>query len=98
MSTRRSAVLLTALALLTAACSSDAAQEATTSSTEAPTTTMALAPATFTVQPGTGQIAALGLEPGTEVHAIAPDGTDVTSKAADENGAVLFRDLKPVAG
>ena len=98
MSTRRSAVLLTALALLTAACSSDAARDATTSSTAAPTTTMALAPATFTVQPGTGQIAALGLEPGTEVHAIAPDGTDVTSKAADENGAVLFRDLKPVAG
>jgi len=95
---RTTAALLTALALTVAACSSDSTQDSAPTTAAETTTTVALAPATFTVQPGTGQIAALGLEPGTEVQAVAPDGTIVDTKAADDNGAVLFRELKPVAG
>jgi predicted acyl esterase len=50
------------------------------------------------VQPGTEQIAVLGAKPGTEVHAIAPNGTDVAHLTVDSQGSALFRELLPAPG
>ena len=91
---------ITVAALLLVACSDDGGGTAATTDSAVGTTIAAgeLAPATFTVQEGTSQIAAIGLEPGTEVNAVAPDGTVVETKPADEQGAVLFRELLPAEG
>ncbi len=87
------------LGLVAAACSDDDdASPATTAApaTTEPTTTLPIGD--FMVQPGTNQVAATGLDPGTEVRLIAPDGTVAYSAPADEQGAILFREVKNVAG
>ena len=97
---QRRLLAVSVIGLLLAACSDDGGGAVPTTEAAAGTTAVGsdLAPATFTVQPGTSQIAAIGLEPGTEVNAVAPDGTVVETKAADEQGAVLFRELLPAEG
>ncbi|MCB0957371.1 MAG: hypothetical protein KDB12_14555, partial [Ilumatobacter sp.] len=106
MTSRRFAPAL-ALALLIASCSDDSGSTATTGSADTEATTADTTPATldttpgtatFTTQPGTEQIAVLGLEPGTAVEAVAPDGTVAATGEADEQGAVLFRELTPGDG
>ena len=60
--------------------------------TDAPTT-VALAAATFTVQPGTEQVTVLNAEPGTDLALQAMDDdavADVTG-TVDEQGSLLFR-------
>ena len=110
-SRRRTAAALTlALALLAAACSDDdpstgttgsatasAATEATTPATDAgsDTTLPALAPAAFTVQPGTGQVAVLGAEPGDALAVRSAAGELVASGTVDEQGSLLFREVAP---
>jgi hypothetical protein len=90
---RTSAIALVGLFLV--ACSDDNSTSPATTAPAGGTTidSGSLAPATFTVQEGTSQIAAIGLDPGTEVNAVAPDGTIAATKAADAQGAVLFREL-----
>lgn len=96
-----------ALGLLIASCSDDSGSTATTGTAGTEATTADTTPATldttpgtatFTTQPGTEQIAVLGLEPGTAVEAVAPDGTVAATGEADEQGAVLFRELTPGDG
>lgn len=65
--------------------------------TSAPTTTVALAPASFTVQPGTEQVAVLDAEPGTELFLMGLDGAGVPG-TVDEQGSLLFRDVAPGGG
>lgn len=72
--------------------------DATPPDTEPPITEAALAPATFTVQPGTEQVAILGAEPGTTITANAPDGAEVKKGTVDEQGSLLFRNLLPADG
>ncbi len=99
---RRSALLALPLALLIPACSNstDTATTTVADTTVASTTTTttSLAPATFTVQPGTEQIAVLGLQADTVVHAVAPDGSVADSGPADSAGSKLFRNLAPGTG
>ena len=57
-----------------------------------------LAPATFTVRPGTEQVAILGADPGTTITVVAPDGAEITSGVADGQGSLLFRNLLPAPG
>jgi predicted acyl esterase len=97
MSFRRGAVSVAlSLALLAAACSDDGSSSTSSAPTSAVETivaeTVALAPATFTVQPGTEQIAVLGAEPGTQLAAYLGD-TSVADGTADEQGSLLFRGL-----
>lgn len=107
---RRLLRLLTCVALI-AACSSDGATEtsadtavsaapSTAASTAASTTTAAepaLAPASFTVRPGTEQVTVLDAEPGTELTVTGPDGSTATG-VVDEQGSLLFRSLAPGDG
>ncbi len=101
---RRTALLALTVALLIPACSNGTDTASTTvadsqvATTAATSTTTPLVPATFTVQPGTEQIAVLGLQADTVVHAVAPDGTVADSGPADSAGSKLFRDLHPGAG
>ena len=103
MSSRRLAVLATA-SLLFAACSSEGSSSGLTTTTVAATTTVAgtsaptsteaaLAPATFTVQPGTEQIAVLGAKVGDALH-VEQNGTEIAKGTVDAQGSLLFRDLK----
>jgi hypothetical protein len=71
----------------------------TTPTTVAPATStgVALAEATFTVQPGTEQIAILGGTPG-DTLAVNRDGTEVATGIVDEQGSLLFRTLEPGDG
>lgn len=73
-----------------------AAETAPTTSA-APTTTVPLGPATFTVQPGTGQIAILDATPG-DTLALHQDGAEVATGAVDGQGSLLFRGLDPGDG
>ncbi len=63
--------------------------------TRAPTTT--LARATFTVQPGTEQIAILDATPG-DTLTVSRDATEVAHGSVDEQGSLLFRNLEPGDG
>src|SRR6266540_5685363 len=95
-------------ALVSAACSSDKSASPTTSeappgTTPAPVTTAApatteapLAVATFTVQPGTEQVAVLGATAGEHLALRAADGTQVADGTVDTQGSLLFRNV--VAG
>ncbi|MFZ4717897.1 MAG: CocE/NonD family hydrolase [Ilumatobacteraceae bacterium] len=65
--------------------------------TEAPTTTVALAAATYTVQPGVEQLTVTGAEPGDALQAYRAD-EQVAEGTVDENGALLFRSLEPGDG
>ena len=56
-----------------------------------------LARATFTVQPGTEQVAVLGAGPGTEIT-VARNDAELASGTVDEQGSLLFRDLEPGDG
>ncbi len=109
MPSRRIIPLLTCVALL-AACAGDEAanapvttvEESTVDTVPAPAETTAapavdLAPATFTVRPGTEQVAVLEAEPGTELTVTGPDGGTATG-VVDEQGSLLFRSLAPGDG
>ena len=50
-------------------------------------------PATFTVQPGTDQIAVLGATPG-DTLTVSRYGTEVAHGTVDEQGSLLFRNLE----
>lgn len=63
------------------------------SSTGVSTTAAATGDLSFTLQPGTLQLAVTDLTPGAEVKLAAPDGTMTITNIADEQGATLFRDL-----
>jgi hypothetical protein len=106
---RRIIPLLTCVALL-AACAGDESGNAPLTSVEKSTvdtiaaateTTAApaadLAPASFTVRPGTEQVTVLDAEPGTELTVAGPDGTTTTG-VVDEQGSLLFRSLAPGDG
>jgi uncharacterized protein len=69
----------------------------TPATTAAPATTIPLVPATFTVQPGTEQIAILGDTPG-ETLTVTRDGVEVAKGTVDEQGSLLFRELEPGDG
>jgi predicted acyl esterase len=69
----------------------------TTPDTAPTTTTLPKAPATFTVQPGTEQIAVLGGTP-RDALTVIRDGTEVAHGAVDEQGSLLFRNLEPGDG
>ena len=93
---RRLAVALLVSALATASCSNDSSG---TASTAAPDTTLAatsstatLEPATFTVQPGTEQVAVFGATPGDELT-VRLDGEEVATGTVDEQGSLLFRNV-----
>ena len=96
MTARRFAGLLLPLALIVAC--SDGGDGSPTDSSLPSTTSSELDPASFVTQPGTLQIAVQALEPGVEASAIAPDGTVAATGTADEQGALLFRDLEPGEG
>ena len=99
---RRSLAALVATSLLVAACSGDdtsttsAPAETTSASTTPPTadTVPLLAPATFTVVPGTEQIGVLDATPGTALSVVS-DGEIVAEGTVDEQGSLLFRELEP---
>jgi uncharacterized protein len=59
--------------------------------------TLPKAPATFTVLPGTDQIAVLGDTPGDALTVIRDD-TEVAHGTVDEQGSLLFRNLEPGDG
>ena len=74
---------------------------ATTSTAPAPATTSAatpLAPATFTVQPGTEQIAVLGAAPDTALTVVDGRGSAAATGRVDAQGSLLFRNLAPGSG
>ncbi|MFM7687244.1 MAG: CocE/NonD family hydrolase, partial [Actinomycetota bacterium] len=100
--TSRPWAALTVASLLLVACSdSPASDTATTaapaSSTAAPKTTLALAPAAFTVQPGTEQVAIFSAAPSTELSVVQGAAT-VATGVVDEQGSLLFRNLAPGEG
>jgi uncharacterized protein len=106
-------VELLVAAVLVAGCSgSDGATTAPTSNSTGPaptsdvtpTTATPVAPtkvsldtATFTVQPGTEQIAILGGTPGDTLQ-VTRDGTEVANGTVDDQGSLLFRELEPGDG
>jgi uncharacterized protein len=101
MSFRRGAIpVALSLALLAAACSDDgnSASESSAPTSAAETTVAetvpALEAATFTVQPGSNQVAVLGAEVGTTL-AVYRDGEEFVEGTVDEQGSLLFRVLKP---
>ena len=61
----------------------------------APTTT--LAPATFTVRPGTEQIAVIGAKPGNTLT-VELGASEIASGTVDDLGSLLFRNLQPGDG
>ncbi|MGZ4724434.1 MAG: CocE/NonD family hydrolase [Ilumatobacteraceae bacterium] len=69
----------------------------TTTAATTTSTTIALAPATFTVQPGTNQIAVLGAKPG-ETLTVRIGSTELAHGTVDEQGSLLFRNLDPGEG
>ncbi len=97
---KRPLAVLTALCLLAVACSdgedavptTEAGTETTAAETTVAETLPALAPATFTVQPGVQQIAVLDAEPGTELSVINGT-TTIATGTVDEQGALLFREV-----
>ncbi len=103
MKLRRLAALLI-VPVLVIACSDDGGDTTTATeapattgveATDAPTTTGApLAAATFTVQPGTEQIAVLDAAPGTAIDVVL-GGDVIASGEVDEQGSLLFRNLTP---
>ena len=101
MSFRRGAIpVALSLALLAAACSDDgnSSPESSASTTAVETTVAETAPAletaTFTVQPGSNQVAVLDAEAGTAL-AVYRDGESIADGTVDEQGSLLFRELKP---
>jgi len=100
---RRSLAAIVATSLLVAACSSSDDAATTTGAvdtTSAPTapptmeTVPLLGPASFTVVPGTEQIAVLDAEPGAALS-VTRDGDVVADGTVDEQGSLLFRNLEP---
>ena len=61
------------------------------------TTTLPKTKATFTVQPGTDQIAVLGDTPG-DMLTVSRDDTEIAHGTVDEQGSLLFRNLEPGDG
>ncbi len=100
---KRSVALVVSLCLVVAACSDSGdtspttTESAVSTSTEAPTTTVALAPATFTTVPGVRQIGILGAEPGDTLTVVQGD-SEVATGTVDEQGALLFRELAEGSG
>ncbi|MDP9464203.1 MAG: CocE/NonD family hydrolase, partial [Actinomycetota bacterium] len=101
---------LAAVALI-AACSGSGGSESTSPATSAtttpnsvttppgaaPTSTSTLAKATFTVQPGTEQIAVLDATVG-ETLTVSRDASEIANGTVDEQGSLLFRNLEPGDG
>jgi uncharacterized protein len=86
--------------VLIASCSSTKSSAPTTTApvvTDAPTTTVALPTANWTVQPGVEQLAVLGATPG-DALSVWQKGTSVASGTVDAQGSVLFRNLAPGEG
>jgi predicted acyl esterase len=100
---RRSiAALLLVTSVVAASCSSSSSKNAAAPSTsapttDAPTTTVALAKASWTVQPGVEQIAVLGAKPGDSLD-VVQQGTSVATGTVDTQGSLLFRNLTAGAG
>ena len=99
-----------AASVLAASCSDDGSSSGTTdgsvviTTTSAPTAdttpgstggTPTLAPATFTLMPGTEQVAVLGAEPGDQLSVRSIDGSIAASGTVDEQGSLLFRNVAP---
>ncbi|MBU6315954.1 MAG: CocE/NonD family hydrolase [Acidobacteria bacterium] len=102
--TSRPWAALSVCALLLVACSDSPAADNTATTadsgaatTAAPTTALTLAPATFTVQPGTEQVAVLSAAVGTELSVVQGSAT-VATGVVDEQGSLLFRNLAPGDG
>ncbi|MEI6498320.1 MAG: hypothetical protein WCO88_16800, partial [Actinomycetota bacterium] len=105
----RSSIGLAILAVAAVACSSTTSapapattavivdSSAATTAPTAPATTQPLAAATFTVQPGSGQVAVLDAQPGTELTLTGPSGTPRQGKV-DDQGSLLFRTVAPGDG
>lgn len=109
-----SAAVSITIALLVAACTSgnsnsDSISDSTVATTAATLSVdatitsiddedLGLALATFVVQPGTGQIAVLGAEPGAMLSVVDPDGAAIDTRAVDGQGSLLFRNLAPGEG
>ena len=95
MNRRLVAVLLTA-AVAAASCSNDNSGAANTPAPDttlgATTSTATLAKATFTVQPGTEQVAVFGATPGEELS-VKLDGAEVATGTVDTQGSLLFRNV-----
>jgi hypothetical protein len=70
----------------------------TTSPTSTPATTSLDATATFTVRPGTEQVAILDAVPGTDISLIDATGREADSGTVDEQGSLLFRNVDPEEG
>ncbi|MDO8363905.1 MAG: CocE/NonD family hydrolase [Actinomycetota bacterium] len=100
MNRRHRVTAVVTVALLAAACSGgdDGAPAGTDAPTVLATTTSSTtdAPAaTFTVQPGTEQVAVLHAEPDTTLWLRAYEGERVVSGTVDEQGSLLFREVAP---
>jgi uncharacterized protein len=63
-----------------------------------PTTDVPLETATFTVQPGTEQVAILDADAGTEVQLLDASGAVVATGDVDEQGSLLFREVASGTG
>lgn len=94
--TNRFAIAFVAILIGTTACSGGGDTASTEpSDTSTPTTAAPLAPADFTVAPGTHQITVTDAEPGTELAIEATDGSIVAEGTVDELGSFLQRDVEP---
>ena len=100
MRTRHSG-LVAALALIAACSGSGDTAPSSISTAVKPATTPAptstLAPASFTVQPGTEQIAVLDANPG-DTLTVRRDDAEIAKGTVDEQGSLLFRALEPGDG
>jgi predicted acyl esterase len=68
----------------------DAAPGATTGTTAPGTSVPSIAPASFTVTPGTEQVTVTGAEPGRALTVYGPDG-ELASGVVDDNGGLVVR-------
>jgi hypothetical protein len=72
---------------------------ATASSSATPTATATLRPTlSFNARGSVGQVYVTEAEPGSSLSLMGPDGSLVTSAAADEQGSLIFREVEPGEG
>ena len=101
MRTTRVLAPFVALVLIIGACSDSSSTSTATSTTTTPAAVTTSPPSStsgFTVQPGTEQVAVLDAKPGTMLHLVALDNTTIDSRAVDEQGSLLFRNVQPASG
>ena len=87
-----------ATTIATSVTASTVASSSTTPSSTAPSSTVALASATFKVQPGTEQIAVLSATPGEALTVFDGEGRQAATGTVDTQGSLLFRSLEPGTG